>query len=274
MKSFLLAVSFSLSLITIPSHAALMKFSFTGEITAVENSAAEVWDAATLTGQSIQGYFLMDTEIAKGGREETSYYWWHNIDSGPGALTSAIGFLDNDYLLTSDHDYLPMYDGWSTDEFLDYYSGDVNENGEPVADGIALRDNENAEKLVSGGTLYNQKELSIGFFDSINDFLTDFRYVAGEVEPQPDWQQEFIWQDDGMQNNGKSSGGTFSISESFYGDLPGQIDRNVDSKLTFKLNRVVAAPLRQINTPATFLLILAGLVVWISSSKLKRRFEL
>jgi len=229
MKNLILIFPLCLQFIVLPTSAALMKFSFEGTITEVVNSGNELWDPAAVVGTTIKGHFLMDTELAKGGREETSYYWWNNIDSAPGALTSNVLFNAEQYSLSSDNDYREMYDAYVTDEFLEYYSGDFDEDGSPVADGITLTDKEIEETQLSTGYLYKSEKLSLGFFDGINDFLTDIRHVPGEFEPQPDWLQDFIWEDDGTPNNGKFSYGSFEYYESF-SDINSNQNIHFDSK--------------------------------------------
>ncbi len=269
MNRIFLLLMLSLQVFSFSSHAVLMKYSFTGKITEVENEADIVWATSTTIGQDVSGYFLLDTEIVKGGREETSYYWWHNIDDGPGALTSAVRFAGFEYQLTSDFDFLPMYGAWGTDEFIEYFSGiDLSlPVPEKVADGITLRDQEKTETQVANGVIDFDKELSFGFFDSINDFLTDFRYIPGESEPQPDWTQTFEWEDDGQANNGKSSGGSFNITEYFYENLTGQRNKNIDSTINFRLSRVTAEQVTTINSPTTLSLMMCVLMVWLFSRK-------
>ena len=64
---FTLMMSFS-------SSAALVKFSFEGKVTDIDNIVGSFWDSSVI-GAKISGYMIMDTERAIGGREETSYYW-------------------------------------------------------------------------------------------------------------------------------------------------------------------------------------------------------
>lgn len=265
----LIVLSILLQFVALHSSAALMKISFEGEITHVENKAAELWDPTTVVGTTIKGYMLMDTELASNGREETSYYWWDNIDSGPGALSTFLMIDGVNYSLLSENDFSDVYADYVTDEFLEYQSG-IDEFGMPVADRIWLRDTERYhEKLIDGDLFYDEL-LSLAFLDNTNDFLTDFGPVFGKLEPQPDWLQEFVWVNDGTPNNGKIGAGSFEHYQSFTDLALNQVIR-LDSTLNFNLSRVSAERVTIVAAPSALWLIVSVLVCWGFRRKMQIR---
>jgi len=247
MKRSLLLPLISALFVSFPSAASMMKFAFTGQITQVENDASQVWDPVELIGVEVTGYFLMDVELASHGREETSFYWWHNIDYGPGALVSSIDIANQTYFISGENDYNALHSGWNTNEYLEYYSG-LDQFSRPVTDSLYLSDNENIETQTPQGDLYFDQRLSISFSDSMNDFLQDFGPGNGSVEPQPDWLQTFIWENDGSDNNGKAGTGVFYYNQTLI-PLSGDRDSQFDSSLRFNLSRVVASPAIAVSAP-------------------------
>lgn len=254
-----------LYLISFSSSAALMKFSFQGVITGVENREGAYWDPTSIVGASITGYMIMDTELALGGREEVSYYWWNNIDSDPGALSTNFDIADVNYGLSSQYDFNAMYDSYVTDEFLEY-GGGIDENGKPVADHMGLRDTEQYEESSANHDLFYSKKFSFGISDIDNEFLTDFRPVPGQSEPQPDWLQEYVWTDDGSLNNGKSGGGSYRYFET-HSDLATNQTSRIDSTLTFSFSQVTAEQITAVPSPATLWFTLSAFAFLLTRSR-------
>ncbi|MBN23564.1 MAG: hypothetical protein CL578_00745 [Alteromonadaceae bacterium] len=254
-----------LYLISFSSSAALMKFSFQGVITGVENTEGAYWDPTSIVGASITGYMIMDTELALGGREEVSYYWWKNIDSDPGALSTNFDIADVNYGLSSQYDFNAMYDSYVTDEFLEY-GGGIDENGKPIADHMGLRDTEQYEESSVNHDLFYSKKFSFGISDIDNEFLTDFRPVPGQSEPQPDWLQEYVWTDDGSLNNGKSGGGSYRYFET-HSDLATNQTSRIDSTLTFSFSQVTAEQITAVPSPATLWFTLSAFAFLLSRSR-------
>ena len=256
MKRSLLLPLISALLVSFPSAASMMKFAFTGQITQVENNDSQVWDPIDLIGAEVTGYFLMDVELASHGREETSFYWWDNIDYGPGALVSSIDIANQTYFISGENDYNALHSGWNTNEYLEYYSG-LDQFDEPVTDSLYLSDNENIETQTPQGDLYSNQRLSISFSDSMNDFLQDFGPGNGSVEPQPDWLQTFIWENDGSDNNGKAGIGQYHYSQTLL-PFSGGRDSQFDSSVRFNLSRVVASPATAVPAPNLIWLFFCG----------------
>ncbi|AMJ96214.1 hypothetical protein AVL56_19105 [Alteromonas stellipolaris] len=256
---FTLMMSFS-------SSAALVKFSFEGKVTDIDNIVGSFWDSSVI-GAKISGYMIMDTERAIGGREETSYYWWNNIDSDPGALTTFFEILGKSYILSGDYDYNAMYDSYVTDEFLEY-GGGIDEYGDAVPDNFGLKDTEQHETIVNGDETFINKKFAFGISDSLIDFLTDFRPVPGVGEPQPDWLQEILWVNDGTIDNGKSGGGSFDYYETFD---DGVTDRETvaDAMLYFRLSQVSTQQVSSVSTPNSFTLFIIAAVMLVFRFRLR-----
>ena len=250
------------------TSAALVKFSFEGEVTEFENIVGSLWEPSVV-GAKISGYMIMDTELAIGGREEVSYYWWNNIDNEPGALTTFFEILGESYVLSGDYDYNAMYDSYVTDEFLEY-GGGVDEYGDAVPDNFGLKDTEKQEFTVDGEETFINKKFAFGISDSLIDFLTDFRPVPGISEPQPDWLQEILWVDDGTIDNGKSGGGYFDYYESFDNGITGR-ETVADAMLYFRLNQVSTQQIASVSSPSTFWLYITIVITFILAGRGRSR---
>ncbi|WP_339772293.1 hypothetical protein [uncultured Paraglaciecola sp.] len=248
--------------------AALMKFSFEGHITDVENTKDVYWEPISTLGASISGYMIMDTELALGGREEVSYYWWHNIDSDPGALSTHFELGGDTYTLSSEYDYNAMYDSYVTNEFLEY-GGGIDESGLPIPDNMGLRDTEQQEYITANTEVFSDKKFAFGISDTNSNFLTDFRPVPGQSEPQPDWLQEYVWTNDGT-DNGRSGGGSYRY---YYAttDLATNSTTAIDSTLKFRFSKVSAQRIIDVPAPTTFWLILFTFIGFIARSSLRNR---
>ncbi|WP_339771214.1 hypothetical protein [uncultured Paraglaciecola sp.] len=269
MKPSLLLPLLLISLLSLPSAASMMKFSFTGHITQVDNNSNQVWDPLDLMGTKITGYFLMDVELASHGREETSFYWWHNIDYGPGALASSINIANKNYSLSGENDYNALHDGWNTNEYLEYYSG-LDQFARPVNDLISLSDNEIVGTQTPEGDLYFQQHISIVFSDSFNDFLKDFGPSVGGAEPQPDWRQTFSWENDGSANNGKMGKGGFSYRKTLYPNSGGREDL-FSASVGFNLSQVTASPFTAVSEPSSMWIICCLILAYFINYFLSRR---
>ena len=243
----------------LPLNAALMKISFSGVVTSVENNATIFWDPSSTLNKSITGFMLFDTSLAEGkGREETSFYWWWNNDNGPGVLTSQFNLAGVDYFLTGLHDYSTLYNDWDIDEFLSAQSG-VDDDGNPLDDALYFKDEEGFTTLLPVGELYQKKVLDISFNDPIVDFVSFIRPSGPPwVDMQPQFDREFHLIDEDVFGGYQLGGGSFDFYRSI-NDGVGNLDVDIDSRLVFNLSSV-RAELVQVNAPHTLLLLIIGLV--------------
>lgn len=251
-RSLVFAKFLVLILFSVSAHSALVKFSFIGQVTSAENDAALIWDPDAIIGTSVQGYFLLNTSFLVSGRQETGYYYWWNIDNGPGALTSSFTALGELYLLTAVNDYYAMY-GWRTDEFIGVNNGPDFDSG-PIADSLFLRDQGLFETTVSHGELWQRQRLSIDFWDFINNFLTFPDGFSDDNPPRLD--QEFVWFDDDPQSSEQYGTGVFDYRQSLYGNQ--DLQRLIDSRLDFRLTQV-SSSIVTVSEPSILWLLMTGL---------------
>tara|TARA_R110000744_G_C19327554_1_gene558222 strand:+ start:647 stop:1510 length:864 start_codon:yes stop_codon:yes gene_type:complete len=258
MSKLLFAIFIASQLATFSASAALMKFSFEGEITEVENRGDMLWDPAAVIGTKIIGHMIMDiTKVSRGGPQGDAYWNYHN-DNNPGALQSFLMLGGSNYSLLSENDFNETHSSYLIDEYIDHYSG-VLSSGRPVADSISLKDTEIYQEMLADGDLYHQEALSFNYSDSINDFLTDIGPVSGSYEDQPDWRQEYIWTNDGSPNNGKTGAGGFGYYEKVT-DLDSNLTTNFDSSVRFELSRVAVDQVRYVSTPSSLWIMLLALI--------------
>src|SRR3990167_1358652 len=235
-------------------QATLMEVQFTGLVTSVNNLAGQLWSADAFAGREIKGRYLLDTAAAGEGHEETSFYWWWDIDNKAGALTTDFQIAGQSFQLTGDYDYDAAVEGWRTNEFLAIEHG-IGDDGTPVADHLYLKDNETREELQGDISNFYRKTFEISVSDSLNNFLSGLTL-----------DQTFQWTDTDPLDNQTNGDGQFKYYQSrtrFNGDEELPVNETLfDSTIKFRLTDVNSKPAgtpADISEPSSFALLLLGM---------------
>jgi len=253
---FLLFISYN-------AHSAFMQFNFTGFVSSVENNANAEFDEASLLGQTISGSFTLDLSKEVRGRLETGWYWWGQVETGLPVLTSQLNIASKTYDLSNQGIYNAFEDDYFPEEHIEMYNGPDYDGG-PIGDGQYFSDFARFTETTSAGETILTYNLSIYFFDLINDFLV-FSEETELFDKQPDFSQPFSWADLDFTDDNQKGSGTLRVRESFY-PATGGFERNIDSTLGFTLASVNAV---RVNSPSTWLIFTFIVIVAI-----KKRFLL
>jgi hypothetical protein len=230
------------------AHSAFMQFNFTGFVSSVENYEATFFDEATLLGQPVSGSFTLDLSNEVRGRLETSWYWWGQVESGLPVLTSQLNLGSETYSLANQGIYNAFEDDFFPEEHIEMYNGPDYDGG-PIGDGEYFSDFARFTETTPQGETNLTYDLSIYFFDLINDFLV-FSEETELFDKQPDFSQSFFWENTDFTDDNQRGSGTFNVYESFYPDVGG-FERNIDSTLEFTLASVSAV---RVDSPSTWLI--------------------
>ncbi|MBQ4828179.1 hypothetical protein J8L84_02655 [Alteromonas sp. MMG017] len=131
-------------------------------------------------------------------------------------------------------------------------------DGGPIGDGESFGDFARISEKTSAGETISTYNLSIYFFDLINDFLV-FSEETELFDKQPDFSQPFSWIDLDVTDDNQKGSGTLRVRESFY-PAAGGFERNIDSTLGFTLASVNAV---RVSSPSTWMImiIFCGLLI-------------
>ena len=228
------------------AHSAFMQFNFTGFVSSVENYEATFFDEATLLGQPVSGSFTLDLSNEVRGRLETGWYWWGQVETGLPVLTSQLKLGSKIYSLANQGIYNAFEDDFFPEEHIEMYNGPDYDGG-PIGDGEYFSDFARFTETTPQGETNLTYDLSIYFFDLINDFLV-FSEETELFDKQPDFSQSFFWEDTDFTDDNQQGSGTFDVYESFYPDVGG-FERNIDSTLEFTLASVSAV---RVDSPSTW----------------------
>ena len=238
------------------AHSAFMQFNFTGFVSSAENYEAMFFDEATLLGQPVSGSFTLDLSNEVRGRLETGWYWWGQVETGLPVLTSQLKLGSKTYILANQGIYNAFEDDFFPEEHIEMYNGPDYDGG-PIGDGEYFSDFARLIETTPQGETNLTYDLSIYFFDLINDFLV-FSEETELFDKQPDFSQSFFWEDTDFTDENQEGSGTFDVYESFY-PTAGGFERNIDSTLEFTLASVSAV---RVDSPSTWLIFI---VVGIAS---------
>ena len=131
-------------------------------------------------------------------------------------------------------------------------------DGGPIGDGESFGDFARFTETTPQGETNLTYDLSIYFFDLINDFLV-FSEETEMFDKQPDFSQPFSWVDVDFTDDNQKGSGTLRVRENFY-PAAGGFERNIDSTLGFTLSSVNAV---RVNSPSTWMImiIFLGLLI-------------
>lgn len=253
MKKLSYIVLFIFASATFELHASLVKYSFSGVVTGVENNAQVIWDPSTILGATIEGYYLLDLDLLGYGREETSWYYWWNIDNRAGALSSFLQVNGQQYQITADNDFNSMYMDWQTNEYIEVTDGPVFDGGF-ISDSLTLVDQELFTETVTNGEIFQRQRLQINFNDPVQDFVA-FPSDFSDTNP-PLLDREFQWFDNDFANSEKQGNGTFDFRRIFTDDEFNS-QSLIDSILNFRLTQVSAVQIPEPNRIGLILIVLA-----------------
>ncbi|HVL00705.1 MAG TPA: PEP-CTERM sorting domain-containing protein [Dongiaceae bacterium] len=248
-------------------RAAVMEISFSGEIYAVENKVGDYWegDADSLVGTPVQGRYWLDATAAGEGRQETSFYWWWDIDNRSGVMTSEISVGGRQIDLTGDHDCFDIMGNneCQAGEFIDLYTDDLDDGELETADSLHLKDQDQVTVVLDldgGVATYAESSeiLEINFGDIINDILGP-----------PPLDHAFHWIDTGAGQGGSGLLRLQGWDVSDTGPFPELWDTNI----RFSLKEVISKPAGgtgpiDVPEPASLVLLLLG---WLTAIWLRHR---
>ncbi|AMJ86436.1 hypothetical protein [Alteromonas sp. Mac1] len=124
-------------------------------------------------------------------------------------------------------------------------------NGGPIGNGESFGDFARISETISADETILTYNLSIYFFDLINDFLV-FSEETELFDKQPDFSQPFSWTDVDFTDDNQKGSGTLRVRESFY-PATGGFERNIDSTLSFTLASVNAV---RVSSPSTWVMMI------------------
>lgn len=257
MKRTLVLFLLSLGVFTHGVQATLVKFSYSGLITEVQNQGDDLWDPTTLIGSAISGYVILDTSADIRGRAETTWYWWDINDNGPGYLNSFVQFEGFEYRLTNQYDYDAIEGIYLNNEALGVNDGPGYYDDTDVGDVLSLKDNERKEGQFTDTQSVHHKILSVSFRDYVNDILS---FPGDFTDATPDFTQQFTWTDMDLEDPDQRGGGYFEFSQLV--NESGE-EVYVDSELEFVLTQMSSSLVdAEIPAPGSLGLICLGLVIW------------
>jgi hypothetical protein len=230
------------------AHSAFMQFNFTGFVSSIENNANSEFDEASLLNQPISGSFTLDLSREVRGRLETGWYWWGQVEYGLPVLTSQLNLGSTTYTLANQGIYNAFEDDFFPEEHIEMYNGPDYDGG-PIGDGESFGDFARFTETTPQGETNLTYDLSIYFFDLINDFLV-FSEETELFDKQPDFSQPFSWVDVDFTDDNQKGSGTLRVRENFY-PAAGGFERNIDSTLGFTLASVNAV---RVNSPSTWVI--------------------
>ena len=247
------------------AHSAFMQYDFTGFVSSVENYETTFFDEASLLGQPVSGSFTLDLSKEVSGRLETNWYWWGQVEYGLPVLTSTLNVGSDDYSLQNQGIYNAEGDEYLPEEYIEMYNGPYYDGG-AIGDGEYFSDTARFIDTTPEGETNLTYDLSIYFFDLINDFLV-FSEETERFDKQPDFSQAFFWEDTDFTDDNQRGSGTFNVYESFYPNVGG-FERNIDSTLEFTLASVSAV---RVDSPRTLGILFSMLSIFFLTKCLYRR---
>ncbi|MDP2596922.1 hypothetical protein [Alteromonas stellipolaris] len=182
------------------------------------------------------------------------------METGLPVLTSQLKLGSKTYSLANQGIYNAFGDDFFPEEHIEMYNGPDYDGG-PIGDGEYFSDFARLIETTPQGETNLTYDLSIYFFDLINDFLV-FSEETELFDKQPDFSQSFFWEDIDFTDDNQEGSGTFDVYESFY-PTAGGFERKIDSTLEFTLATVSAV---RVDSPSTWLIFI---VIEILSSTRK-----